>query len=451
MNIKEIGVLVTLALFTHIMYAQDSHVIDGVAAVIGKNVILNSDIDKGLMQYKTQGVNIEKGMDCKVFEDLMVEKLLVHQAETDSIDISRDEVESNVDRRLQMLVGRVGSMKELEKFYNKTEEELRDEMFDILKNQLLAQRMQQNIISNVDVTPEEVRIFFNNIPEEELPDFGTEVVLAHIVNKPVLSKETKDETIEKLNNIREDILNGSSFKTKAILYSEDPGSSGKGGIYIGVKKGQFVKPFEEVAFNLQEGEVSEPFETEFGFHIVQLIKRKGEELDLRHILIKPTVRPEDLVETRVILDSIKSKILQEDISFSDAAKEYSIDEETKYNDGVMINPRTQEGHFELNQLDKDIYFKVEGLNVGEISDVIYKETERGEKQFIIVKLLEKIAPHKADFSKDYQKIKQMALAEKKNEISDEWIKEHVTKAYVKINSRYDRCEFNNPWRENQQK
>ena len=451
MNIRYIFLLIAVVFTSNYSQAQDKHVVDGIAAVVGESVILNSDIEKGIMQYKAQGVSISDGMDCQIFEDLMVEKLLVHQAVVDSVEVSNDEVERSVDQRLQMLISRVGSIKELEDFYNKTEEELRDEMFDILKDQLLAQRMQQEIIMNVDVNPEEVRTYFNNIPKEDLPQFGTEVVLAHIVKKPILSKETKDATIAKLNDIRTDILeNGSSFKTKAILYSEDPGSSGKGGAYYGVKKGQFVKPFEEAAFNLQEGEISEPFETEFGFHIVQLIKRKGEQLDLRHILVKPIIRAEDLEETQATLDSIKSKITRGDITFSEAAKEFSDDETTKFNDGVMINPRTQEGHFELNQLDKDIYFKVEGMEVGQISDIIYRETERGEKQFVIVTLLERIAPHTADFSKDYQKIKQMALAEKKSKVSDDWIKDHVSEAYIRIGTKFNSCEFKNPWKANAQ-
>ncbi len=450
MNIKN-SILIIALLVANITMAQEKHVIDGVAAVVGKSVILNSDIDKGIMQYKAQGVAITDGMDCQVFEDLMVEKLLVHQAIIDSVEVSNDEVNRSVDQRLQMLIQRVGSLEKLEDFYNKTEEELKDEMFDILKDQLLAQRMQQTIIADVDVTPEEVRTYFNNIPEADRPQFGTEVVLAHIVKKPILSKETKDATIAKLNEIRKDIVeNGASFKMKAILYSEDPGSAGKGGAYYGVKKGQFVKPFEEVAFNLQEGEVSEPFETEFGFHIVQLIKRKGEELDLRHILIKPILRAEDLEETQATLDSIKSKIIQGEITFSEAAKEFSDDETTKFNDGIMINPRTQEGHFELNQLDKDIYFSVQGLNVGDISDVIYRETDRGKKEFVIVKLIERIPPHTADYSKDYQKIKQMALAEKKSKVSDDWIKEHVSNAYIKINDKFKKCDFKNPWLGNAQ-
>jgi peptidyl-prolyl cis-trans isomerase SurA len=450
MSIKN-RILIIAMLVVNVTMAQEKHVVDGIAAVVGKSVILNSDIEKGIMQYKAQGVSISPGMDCQIFEDLMVEKLLVHQAIVDSVEVSNDEVNRSVEQRLQMLIQRVGSIEELEKFYNKTEDELKDEMFDILKDQLLAQRMQQQMIMDVDVTPDEVRTYFNKIPKDELPQFGTEVVLAHIVKKPILSKETKDATIAKLTEIRTDILeNGSSFKMKAILYSEDPGSAGKGGAYYGVKKGQFVKPFEEAAFNLQEGEISEPFETEFGFHIVQLIKRKGEQLDLRHILIKPIISSEDLEETQAALDSIKSKIQQGDITFSEAAKEYSDDETTKFNDGMMINPRTQEGHFELNQLEKDIYFKVEGMEVGDISDVIYRETERGEKEFVIVTLLERIAPHQADFSKDYQKIKQMALAEKKAKITEDWIKEHVSSAYIRISDKFDRCEFKNPWRENAQ-
>ena len=432
MNIKK-GILLSITvILANLSFAQNSgDIVDGVAGVIGKNVILISDVQKGLMQYQAQGVAIYDGMDCKVFEDLMVEKLLVHQAVTDSLEVTDAEVKNSVEQRLQMLVSRVGSMKELEKFYNKDEEDLRDEMFDILKDQLLAQRMQQEIISDVDITPDEVSTFFNSIPKDELPQFGTEVVMSHIMKKPILSKETKDATIAKLNQIRAEILQGSSFKTKAILYSEDPGSSSKGGAYYGVRKGQFVKPFEEAAFNLQEGEMSEPVETEFGFHLIQLIKRKGEELDLRHILIKPEVRPQDLQETEIALDSIRAKVVRGDIKFAKAAEEFSDDENTKFNDGIMINQRSGDTHFELNHIDRALYFKVEALEVGDISTVIYNETERGEQQFSIIKLLDRIPPHVADFSKDYQKIKQMALAKKKERISEERYRNILRKLILK--------------------
>jgi peptidyl-prolyl cis-trans isomerase SurA len=272
------------------------------------------------------------------------------------------------------------------------------------------------------------------------------------MKKPILSKDTKDATIKKLNDIRNDILEyGASFKTKAILYSEDPGSASKGGAYYGVRKGQFVKPFEEVAFNLQEGEISEPVETEFGFHIIQLIQRKGEELDLRHILIKPIIKQEDLDETRAALDSIKANILRGELTFEEAAKEFSDEESTKFNGGTMINQQTGDNYFELNQLPRDIYFKIDASQEGDISDVIYQETERGEKQFSIIKLVKRIPPHKADFAQDFQKIKQMALAEKKNKINEEWIKNNMSNVYIQIGEQYKFCNYNNPWVEYSQK
>lgn len=427
------------------MSQSNNHLIDGVVSVVGKNVILKSDIEKGIMQYKSQGIAISDNIECTVLEELMVEKLLVHQAIVDSVEITADEVNSSVDQRIQMLISRIGSVKKLEEFYNKSQDELKDEMYDILKDQLMAQRMQQQIIADADVTPEEVRTFFESIPKDKLPQFETEVVLSHVLKKPVFSDETKQETIDKLNVVRADIENGSSFKMKAILYSEDPGSSGKGGAYYGVRKGQFVKPFEEVAFNLQEGEVSEPFLTEFGYHIVQLIKRKGEELDLRHILIRPVIKTADLEETESLLDSIRSKVVNEKITFSEAAKEFSDDETTRFNDGVMINPKTQEGHFELSDLPREIYYKVDAMKVGDISDLIYVKKENGDIEYSIVKLLERIPPHVADFSKDYQKIKQMALAQKRNKLSQDWIKQHISDAYIKISDDYKGCEFKNNW------
>lgn len=446
---RNILVLLALVLITYNMVAaqEKKELVDGIVAVVGKSVILKSDIQKGIMQYQQQGVAIEEGMDCRVLEELMMEKLLIHQAVIDSLEISDDEVLSNVEQRLQALIRQAGSITKIEDLYSKTEEEIRDEMYLILKDQLLAQRMQQQIISDVDITPEEVRVFFDNIPKDELPEFGAELVMAHIVKKPVFSKKAKEKTIERLNSIREDVLeNGSSFKTKAILYSEDPGSSGKGGLYEGVKKGQFVKPFEEAAFNLQEGEISEPVETEFGYHIIQLVKRRGEELDLRHILIKPMLDSKDFEEASDVLDSLKSKISKKEITFEEAVKDFSDDDETKFNDGIMINPRTREGHFELNNMDRNIYFKVENLKVGDVSDVIYTETDRGEKSFAIIKIIERIEPHVASLSKDYQKIKQMALADKKNKISEQWIGKNISEAYIRVDSTYDGCVFRNKWR-----
>jgi peptidyl-prolyl cis-trans isomerase SurA len=268
---------------------------------------------------------------------LLFQKLLVHHAEVDSVEVGDEEVEGNMDRRIQQLIAQMGGdRRKLEDYYGKSIIEIKEEMRPLMKEQLTAQRMQFAITDGVEVTPTEIQEFYNSIPQDSLPLINTEVELAQIVKYPDVAEEAKQEVIDKLNDLRERILNGSSFASMAILYSEDPGSNKNGGMYNGIKRGQFVKEFEAVAFNLQADEVSEPFETEYGYHIVQLIQKRGEELDLRHILIKPKLSQENLEEAKAFLDSISSMITAGNLTWDEAAEQFSDDEQTKFNGGVLF-------------------------------------------------------------------------------------------------------------------
>lgn len=439
-----LGAIALLGTFSTPVSGQNKLRLDGVAAVVGKDVILDSDIDNTYMQMKGQGADLNEGDKCRIFEELMFEKLLAHQAVEDSLELTEGEIATSVERRLSMLEQQLGSMEKVVEYYGRSESDMRDEMYDIIKSQLLAQKMQQEIIKDVDATPEEVRNFYNSIPSDSLPVFNKEYELSQLVIKPKFSEEARQEVVDKLNGIKEDILNGSSFKSKAILYSEDPGSASKGGRYDGIKRGQFVKEFEAVAFNLQENEISDPVETEFGFHLIQLIKKRGEQLDLRHILIRPRFTPEDMMEAERLIDSIRSKIMAKDVDFVQAVKEFSDDKETRFNNGRLMNPQTGGSSFEVAQLDRNMYYAVSNLGEGEVSRAVYQEVRSGG-QYVIYMVSKLTEPHKADYSQDFTRLKQLTIEKKKMNISEEWKNEKIRDTYIQIDESWKDCIFDSNW------
>jgi peptidyl-prolyl cis-trans isomerase SurA len=315
----------------------------------------------------------------------------------------------------------------------------------LMKNQETAQRVQRQIVGEVNVTPTEVAEFYRTIPIDSLPLINTEVEYAQIVRYPEVSREARSEAIERLRKLKERVEGGSSFSTMAILYSEDPGSAKNGGEYKGIKRGQFVKEFEAVAFNLQRGQISEPFETEYGYHIVILDARKGEELDLRHILIKPKVSPEDLDAAKYFLDSLAIRLNNKELTFGEAADLYSQDDETKYNGGIAINPQSGEPKWEVDQIDKRMFVTLEKLAIGEIAAPSFFRTMDGKEGFKLVKLLNRIDPHKANLKEDYQRIKLVAENAKRQEIIESWIANKLDETYIKINRNVFGCTFTDTW------
>ena len=441
------GILVLfLLVLANIGASQDRVKIDGVMVVIGKRAILESDIQKQLMQYKMQ--NPQQGyrddLYCVILEQLMYQKLLSHQAIQDSIEVKDSQVQDAVKRRFDMLVSRVGSEKKLEDLYKKSIDDIKDEMRDVIGNQLLAEQMQQKIISKVDITPYEVKSFFEAIPKGDLPRVDTQVRLSQIVVYPKFDKKTRQEIVDRLNSIKQEIMDGGSFKAKAVLYSEDLGSARKGGEYKNVKRGQFVKPFEAVAFNLDEGEISEPFETQFGYHIVQLQKRKGDELDLRHILIKHRVSDKSLREARAYMDSIRAMIVSQDLTFKQAVVEFSQDEVGRYNDGVVLNEKTKDALIELSSMDRDMFSAIEKLDVGDVSEPTYRET-RDKKMYVIYRVEDKVDSHTVDYVRDYSKVKALAKNRKQEEISSKWMEGKIKETYIRLNGEVQQCEFKQNW------
>ncbi|MEZ4786866.1 MAG: peptidylprolyl isomerase [Flavobacterium haoranii] len=434
-------------LFTTVTFAQPKKTkIDGVIGVVGEYVILDSDIDLEYIQLKAQGVDIKNITRCELFGKSLEDKLYAHQAIQDSIVVTDQEVNEFMNQQIDAMVEQVGSMEKVIKFYNKKDEaDFKDYFFDVIKLNKLTSQMQKKIIDEVEITPEEVRNFFKEIPEDEKPVFGAEVEVAQIVIKPKVTEEERKKVIDKLKEIRQDVLNGSSFFTKAVLFSQDPGSSSNGGYYKMNRKTPFVKEFKDVAFSLNEGEISEPFETDFGFHIIYVEKIKGQEIELRHILIAPKVSNEAVAEAKVEVEKIREKIVNGEITFSDAAKSSSDEKETKNNGGVLFNPRTMETKFELTKMDPALYNQIVDLKVGEISQPIYDQDERGNKYYKILTVNSKLPEHKANYANDYLKIKELALKDKQIKAISKWMDEKIQETYVKIDKEYQECEFANNW------
>jgi len=422
--------------------------IDGVAAVIGDFVILDSDIDKQFMQLEAGGISTDDITRCQLFGKLLEDKLYIHHAIQDSIEVNDTEIKSNVDQQLAGFAEQIGSMDKLVAYYKKSsEQELRDEMFELNKNGQMATMMQQSVIKDLEVTPEEVRQFFNKIDPSERPMFGAELRIAQIVVIPETTKDEVDKVVKRLNEFRADVLdNGASFTTKAVLYTEDPGSKRTGGKYtLNRKRPQMAKEFREVAFSLQEGEVSKPFKTDFGYHIIQLEKIRGQEFDIRHILLIPKVTNEAINSAKEKLEKVRQRIVAGDISFEDAAREASDEKETKFDGGQLRNPETQDYNFELTKMDPEFYSQLESLEDNEISLVIKDGDRVNPIKFKIVTVTNRINEHEANFAQDYLKIKDLALQEKQLNAVSNWQEEKIMDTYIKINGELRSCDFNSNW------
>ncbi|RXG27219.1 periplasmic chaperone for outer membrane proteins SurA [Leeuwenhoekiella marinoflava DSM 3653] len=422
--------------------------VDGVAAVIGEYVILESDIQQAIESLKQQEVEGQDLSNCKVIDKLMEDKLYAHHAVVDSVMINEDQVRSYTQQQIDYFINQLGSEEKVLKFYRKEKmSDLKKELFDLNKNQELAKAMQQNIVEEIEVTPEEIRSYYKQLEEDGLPQFGVELEISKIQIIPEIPQEEKDKVIEQLNGYRSDIVdNGSSFATKAVLWSEDESTRGDGGLIRDVdRKSQFVKEFRDVAFSLQEGEVSKPFETEFGYHIIKVEKIRGQKIDLRHILRIPKVTSEAENAAKDKIQKLKTRIEAGEVTFAEAAKEFSDEKETATDGGIMINPVTQDRMFELKNLPPELYPKVQNLKQGEISIAFNNPTRTGKTRYEIYTVSDRIEEHKADFAIDYVKIKNFALQAKRIKAIEKWQDEKIAETYIKLNGDFRNCEYSSNW------
>ncbi|ATA82982.1 peptidylprolyl isomerase [Capnocytophaga leadbetteri] len=443
---KILSVLALLLLTTPIWAQSERKKVDGVAAVVGDYLILESDIDKAYIDLKQQEVDTKNITRCQMLGKLMEDKLYAHQAVQDSVKLTDAEVREQVNQRIEYLTAQLGGdIKKLLEFYKKDDEQsMREELFTLFKVNTLAQRMRQQIVKDVEVTPEEVRNFFNAIPADERPHFGTELEIAQIVVNPVAPPSAVQKVIDLLNDIKKDVEeNGMSFATKAILYSQDRATGGQ--LLTFNRNSAFDKAFKDVAFTLREGEISKPFESSFGWHIIQMDKIRGKEVSVRHILIMPDIPQEALDEAKEKIAKIRDRIVNKELTFDEAARNFSDEKETRNDGGQLINPEDLSSRFELTRIEPSLYARISDLKDDEVSVPFLDEDRTGKKSYRIYKITNRIEEHQADFTKDYVKIQDLALKEKQLKAIAKWMKEHIEKTYIAINGEYRNCKFENNW------
>ncbi len=425
--------------------ASDS-VVDGVVAVVGANVILRSDIENQYLQFRAQG-NIQGSAEkvrCQIMEGLLLQKLLFHQAQIDSVKITESQVDGQMDQRMRMFIGQIGSPEKLEEYYQKSISEIKNEMRDIIKEQMMVQSSQEKITKDVNITPSEVKAFLKKLPKDSIPEISSEIEVGMIMKTPVIGDAEKQTCIDRLKSFKDRIKKGDDFSTLAVLYSEDPGSAKKGGELGMFKRGDMRIEFEASAFKLKPGEISDIVETEDGFHIIQMIERKGEYINVRHILLQPKVSIASMMHAKNILDSVGNLIEQKKITFADAVVRFS-DDPTRNNGGLIINPMTGTSKYEASQLDPKIFFVIDKLKMGDISAPVLYKTDRGKEQYRLYYLKTRTVPHKANLVDDYAKIHQLALDEKKMEAMNDWMKERIVKTFISIDEGYRKCTFQREW------
>jgi peptidyl-prolyl cis-trans isomerase SurA len=377
-------------------------------------------------------------------DGLLFQKLLLHQAQVDSVKITDAQVDANMDQRMRMFIGQAGSPEKLEEYFQKSISEIKSEMRDMMKEQMMTQEAQEKITKDVRITPSEVKAFLKKLPKDSIPEISSEIEVGMIMKTPVIGEAEKQACIDRLKSFKERIKKGDDFSTLAVLYSEDPGSAKKGGELGMFKRGDMRLEFEAAAFKLKPGEVSDIVETEDGFHIIQMIERKGEYINCRHILLQPKVSLASMTRAKTMLDSVATQIEEKKITFSEAVMKYS-DDPTRNNGGLMVNPNTGNSKFEASQLDPKVFFVIDKLKVGEISAPVLYKTDRGKEEYRIYYLKTRTTPHKANIEDDYARIHQMALDEKKNDVINDWIKERVVKTYINIDEAYRKCPFQREW------
>ena len=443
---------ITFVLFLHIqsLFSQETlrFKLDGVASVVGDYVILDSDIDKTFSEMESQGIPTKNVTKCELLGKLMEDKLYAHHAIQDSLEVSDTEIYSYVDQSIEYFTEQLGSLDKVLEFYNKKDElSFRDELYQLNKIQKLSQLMQSKIVDDVEVTPEEVKLFYESIPVVDLPIFGTELEISQIVIEPNVSEDEKNRVIDMLNSFKNDVEEkGLSFASKAILYSQDPGSRANGGKYtLHRKRPRMVKEFRDVAFSLEEGEISSPFKSEFGWHILTVEKIRGQQVDVRHILITPNIDESKLGESKKLLDTIRKRILDNEIEFKEAAFNFSFERETRNNGGKLINPITGDTRFELTKMDPKLYNQVKNLDEGEISLPLLETDRSGLKKYKIIMVSKRFEEHVANFSKDFTKIKDLALKDKQLKTVKKWLELKIDETFVNVNKSFRSCSFSNNW------
>lgn len=431
------------------MYSFGQKTIEKIITQVGDNAIFLSDIQAQKLQAIQAGMEVDDRFDCQILEELMYQKLLLNQAKLDSIEVTDEQVNSEMENRIRIIENQIGGRDKMEEFYGKTITQIKKEFASAIRDQLLSQEMERQITSAISVTPRDVETFYNSLPVDSIPFINSQLSFQQIVFYPEVTPDDKKRAFEQLQAIRSDIIDkGKSFSTMARIHSMDPGSASQGG-KIQASRGMMVSPFEATVFNLEIGQVSEIFETTYGYHIVKLLERKGDDYTCQHILIIPEFGDNALEAAAYKMDSSYQELINGKISWNDAVLKYSNDEETKQNSGIITNPITGEQTWDmedLSQVDQEIYVITDRMEVGDISQPgLYTNIFDRKQGIRIVRLMKRTSPHKANLKDDYNLIKTAAENQKKGETVNKWIKSKIGSTYIKIDEEYHDCDFVNPW------
>jgi peptidyl-prolyl cis-trans isomerase SurA len=441
----KISLVSSLMFLTIIGYSQGT-IIDEIVAVVGDEIITKSEIEIKNAAIISQNLNVTDNTRCEVLEEILYTKMLLNQAKIDSVDVSDGQVEGELDRRIRYYVSQFGSEQAMETYYKKPLSKIKEEMRGSLKDQLLVQTMQGNLTSDVHVTPEEVHDYYNGLDKDSIPLINAEVEVAQIVAYAPTSEASIKEVKDKLRAYKKRILEGEKFSTIAVLYSDDTESAKTGGEIGFVGRAEVEPEFSAAAFALKSGQVSPIIKTRFGYHIIQLIERRGTKVNVRHILLKPKMDQVSMNEAKSRLDSIAKLINSDSLSFEQAAKRFSDDDETKKGGGIIVNPYTSSSLFAMDDLDPATFFVIDKMEEGEMSTSVLIQDPRSKKGYKLILLKKRTNPHVANLKQDYQKVKDAALAQKEQMELENWIKRAINNTYFKIDKNYlEGCKFEQDW------
>ena len=437
-----LSLLIFFPVITSELRGQSGVVVDEIIGRVDDYIVLRSELESTYLDILSRGERISGNTKCAVLKDLITTKLLVAKAEIDSVLVDDSQVDQELNSRMALIINQIGSEEEIERYYNKTIAEFKRELFDDIKEQLVARKMRQEVLNEIEVSPEEVKEFYDGIPRDSLPYFSTQVKVSQIVKSPEVGREQKEKVRNELISIRDRILNGESFEILATLYSQDPGSAQNGGNLGFVGRGAFQPEFEAEVFRLKPGEISMPIETQFGYHIIQLIEKRGNLFNSRHILLQPDFSDEDIAKTIQFLDSLKGVAYSDSVTFEELAREYSDDKFTSSFGGYFTDAMGGENVL-VEELDPVIFFTIDTMDVGDISVPFESRTDDGKLAYKLIYYKEKIPPHLGNLESDYQRFRTFSLNKKQNEELNEWFEDAKKEVFIKIDPEYDPCEILN--------
>jgi len=439
MNVKYFNIAIIITLSMPALLKGQPYIVDNIVGVVGKNQILYSDVEDQYLQMMAQGVK-PMPSKCQIFEEILAQKLLVNQASIDSLVLEEGQVEMELNDRINYFVQQIGSEQQLVEHFGKSVIEIKEDMRDLVRDQMLMQMMRREITSGLSVTPAEVRNYFNHMNPDSIPFIDSEVEINQIWIYPASSEQSKFEVRERLLGIRERIVGGDNFSSLAVLYSEGSTAT-RGGDMGWVAKADLDPAYAKAAFALKAGQVSKIVETPSGFYLIQLIERIDERIHVREILMRPKITFEAKLASQNKLDSIVNLVKSDSMTFEQAAVRFSQDEDTRANGGLMVNPYSGNTRFGLEQLNTKEHYIIRNLNVNDISEIYESVDAKGNLAYKVVRLKSKTEPHRANLKQDYELLKQITTQQKQNEIVDEWLADKIKSTYIRISEPYSDCDF----------